>query len=315
MSNDADLDSFVAVLDQQLTAVRGGAAVGSALDVGLVVSALEKVGALDLARDTAELENSLEWLSAVVSGCARHSASVAFALAARYVAERASVDSEASVAACMSVGDHESLRRGTVPTLLAPEAVVFLDRASSAAQIVQWDALGQLPAEGRTGLKDAGLRTVREPTGAPGLSLPADQAHAALFELDLLNASVMLGLIETAVAISEDYASNRRQFGRPVAAFAGLAAILVEMRLRSSAVRGLLGTALEDRRDSAEVIAFAGRACVDTCLDAIQVHGGYGYIDEYPAAGLLRDAISLRARGGGRRAAVAAVAAARLASV
>ena len=44
------------------------------------------------------------------------------------------------------------------------------------------------------------------------------------------------------------------------------------------------------------------------CIDAIQAHGGYGYIDEYPVAGLLRDAISLQARAGGRRLHVARVA-------
>ena len=39
----------------------------------------------------------------------------------------------------------------------------------------------------------------------------------------------------------------------------------------------------------------------DVALDAIQVHGGYGYIEEYPVAAMLRDAISLRARSSARR--------------
>jgi hypothetical protein len=317
MSVDVELDSFVTGLHQQLTALRRRAPDPLALDPELVIPALESVGVLDLARDTLELENPLRWLSTVVRTCARFTPSIAFALAARFAAQRVTQEADSpAVAAAIALGDGESLWRATVPALFAPQAVVLLQRGDVAAKVVPWDALDEEASDGRTGLKYADLRTVaaRIPSTA-GLSLSADQARIAIRELDLLNASVGLGLIEHAVATSEDYAANRRQFGQPVATFAGLAAILVEMRLRSSAVAGLLSAALESQADGAELVAVAGRAGVDACLDAIQVHGGYGYIDEYPLSGMLRDAISLRARGGGRRAAVAAVAAAHLPSV
>jgi len=56
------------------------------------------------------------------------------------------------------------------------------------------------------------------------------------------------------------------------------------------------------------LVATSGRTAVAVALDAIQVHGGYGYIEEYPVAAMLRDAISLRARSFARRDAVAALA-------
>ncbi|TDO51656.1 acyl-CoA dehydrogenase-like protein [Kribbella sp. VKM Ac-2527] len=316
MSADAELDSFIVVLDKQLTAVRRAAPDPSALDPELVIPALESVGVLDLALDTVELDNSLEWLSSVIRTCARFSPSIAFALASRFAGQRATRGIGAlSPAAAVAGGDGGAAWRATVPGLFAPQTVVLLNRAEVAARVVTWD-VGEIGASvRRTGLIDADLRTVTDPAAAATEpTLTGEQARIALFELDLLNASVGLGLIENAVATSEDYAANRRQFGQPVATFAGLAAILVEMRLRSSIVAGLLTAALGGQRDGAELVAVTGRAGVEVCLDAIQVHGGYGYIDEYPVAGMLRDAISLRARGGGRRAAVAAVAAAHLPS-
>ena len=129
----------------------------------------------------------------------------------------------------------------------------------------------------------------------------------------MLTASVGLGLIEQAVKTSEDYAANRRQFGRPIChASPAWRRSSSRCGCGPSIVEGLLNAVLDGHADAPSWPRSPGRACVDACLDAIQVHGGYGYIDEYPVAGMLRDAISLRARGGGRRSAVAAVAAAHL---
>jgi hypothetical protein len=316
MSADADLDTFVASLSQQLTAIRRAAADPARLDPALVIGELEAAGAVDLARDTAELPNPLHWLSAVVRTCAGFSPAVAFSLGARFAAQRIPCDLESEeVTASVASGVGGTAWRATVTGLFPPASVVLLERADVAGRVVSWSVLEEERSVERTGLQGADLRTVTMPAPGTGIELTGDTARQALFELDLLNASVALGLLERAVATTEEYAANRRQFGGPIANFAGLAAILVDMRLRSSAVAGLLAEALEGRRDGAELAAVAGRACVEACLDAIQVHGGYGYIDEYPVAGLLRDAVSLRARAGGRRSAVAAVAAAHLPSV
>jgi hypothetical protein len=316
MSADADLDIFVASVSQQLQGLRRHAAEPAVLDPALVVRELDAAGVVDLARDTAELPNPLHWLSSVVRTCAGFSPSVAFALAARFAAHRIPWEFDSTEAtASIAVRGAAGAWRATVPALFPPVTVVLLERADVAGRVVPWHVLDEEQSVPRTGLKEADLRTVTTPDHGRVPELSRDAALAALFELDLLNASVASGLLERAVATAEEYATSRHQFGGPIASFAGLAAILVDIRLRSSVVASLLAEALEGRGSGAELAAVAGRACVETCLDAIQVHGGYGYIDEYPVAGLLRDAVSLRARAGGRRSAVAAVAAAHLSSV
>ena len=316
MSGD-ELAGFASLVEKQLAAV-GSRATGSwTLDPEQAVPALEELGVLDLASDSRDMEDSLVWLSTIVRTCAGFSPSIAYALAGRYAAQRAVPEAPGpGVAALAAAGEAESGWGATVPALFHPSGVLLLQRRPVAARVVAWDDLEETPGVERTGLQEADLRTLAERAPATsGRSLTKEQAETGIRELDVLTASVGLGLIERAVKTSEEYAADRRQFGRPISTFAGLAAILVEIRLRSAIVEGLLGAVLAGDADSAELVAVTGRACVDACLDAIQVHGGYGYIDEYPVAGMLRDAISLRARGGGRRSAVAAVASAHYPSV
>jgi Acyl-CoA dehydrogenase, C-terminal domain len=314
MSADPELESFAEALEKRLAAASKDAPEAHVLDPDHVLPALDDLGAVDLAVDTLGLENSLVWLSTVLRTCARFSPSIAFALAGRYAGQRANPESDSTVSA-FAEGDSSDPWQSTVPALFAPSSVVMVNRRLASARLISWDALEEEPGVERTGLSTAKLCTIAErvPT-SPSEDLSVDRAAVAMRELDVLNASVGLGLIQNACLTSEDYAANRRQFGRPIATFAGLRAILVEIRLRYSTVEGLLSAALEGNADSSELAAVTGRAGVDACLDAVQVHGGYGYIEEYPIAGLLRDAISLRARGGGRRSAVAAVAAAHLPS-
>lgn len=313
MTGDDDLRDFVVILRQRLTTLPR-VSEGHAPETQEIVDTLGELGVLDLAPETTEFDDPLTWLSSTVRTCAHHSPAVAFALAARYVAQRAA-PTHAGATASIAVG-YGGLWRATVPTLFAPEHLVLLDRVARTGTVAPWTAVSEEPDQGRIGLAAARLRSVAGREGDEvGSPLTTEAAQAAIFELDVLNASVGMGLLEQALAASEEYAINRRQFGQPVASFPGLAAILVDMRLRMSAVSGLLASALGGNRDAAELAAVTGRACVDSCIDAIQVHGGYGYIDEFPVAGLLRDAVSLRARGGGRRSATAAVAASHLAFV
>ncbi len=312
MSADADLHDFASNLGHRLETLRREDSATGQLDPHAMTDALDRLGALDLADDVDALDNPLEWLSAAVRTSARFSPSVAFALATRFAAQRV-VPDQSAVTAAVAIEHGVARWRATVPVLFEPKAVVLLRRVDFQGRILPMEALDREPAQERTGLRDARLCSVVDQASVPAADgLSEEQVRAGLFELDVLIASVGMGLLEHVLATSEAYAANRRQFGQPVGSFAGLAAILVEMRLRVSSISGLLGAALGGHRD-AELAAVTGRACVDTCLDAIQVHGGYGYIEEFPVAGLLRDAVSLRARGGGRRSATAALAATRLA--
>lgn len=311
---DADLEQFLEVLTRLLGRhVALGEPLGGAERLQALEQALDEADVLGLAVETAEMEGALRWLVDVVRTVARSSPSLALVLAARYTAHRAIRagigDSAAATGATAGVvGAHG---HATVPGLFDPEVTVLLDADGAGGVVVAAAAASVEPAPRRTGLADAQLRAVRV-LGEPSVRLDRDAASAAVDELSVLTAAAALGVAEAALAVSLDYAGQRRQFGSALLSFAGMRAILVEMQLRVSSVAALLEQALDTGATAGvlELAATAGRAAVDVTIDAIQVHGGYGYVDEYPVAGLLRDAVSLRARSS-RRSSVARLADAR----
>ena len=184
--------------------------------------------------------------------------------------------------------------------------VVIPDVDGSETFVVSWgDVKDSAEVEQRTGLAAARLASFPVPSTAE--SVPAE-GSSVLMSWDLLAGAALVGIADRAVRATQTYVLERKQFGVPIGSFAGLRALVAEMQLRVEPVRALLDLAVEDPAASDSVAALAGRAAVANCLDAIQAHGGYGYIAEYPIAGLLRDAVSLQARAGGRRLHVARVA-------
>ena len=318
---DSDLDEYLAVLTklmgQHLTL--GEPLADAAQADGLQV-ALSGADVLDLAVATSDMNNALRWLAEAVVTVAHSSPSIAFVLAGRYAADRAlSTIDDAGTHSGATTGFVRDLApddrasvvrcRATVPLQFGPELTLLVDGASKTGVVVSREAIQEEPVR-RTGLNDARLRTVRV-LGPTSATLESSVAAAAARDLSLLTAAAALGAAEAALRVSEAYALERRQFGSNLLSFTAIRAMLVEMRLRVSAVRALLDSALEqDGAESAcmEVSAAAGRAAVHVALDAIQVHGGYGYIEEYPVAGLLRDSMSLRARTLPRRTSLAALA-------
>ncbi|QYX76619.1 acyl-CoA dehydrogenase family protein [Streptomyces akebiae] len=308
---NVELDDFVDVLTKRLVSVEWS-------DAHAIHSALVAADVLDLAQEAAELEDVVDWLVAAVRTTAHFSPAAAFTLAGRFAAQRGLAASETDtrdVRDVTSAVTHPTARNqwtATVPTLFAPAAVVLLDRSTERAVLARRDALVREEPEGtrRSGLLEAALRTVRLDDTV--VTLPDTVTRRTARDWDLFTSAVGLGLAEKALHTAETYAGERRQFGAAIGTFAGLRAILAEMRIRVRTVHAMLDSAAAGDLDTAELLAQAGRTAVDVCLDAIQVHGGYGYIDEYPVAGLLRDAVSLRARGGGRRTVLAQIASRRL---
>jgi hypothetical protein len=315
---DPDLAEFLGVVkrltDQHLGEVEPlGAPQALALR-----SVLDEAGVLDLAVETWSMDTAMEWLTATVTTVAHGSPSIAFVLATRYAAQRAmcATGHEGSSVTVGLVPRPDQDRPGspdahpaTVPLQFEPEQVILVDTYGQSGVVV---TRGELHEEDvrRTGLVAAQLRDVSV-IGAPGTILDQAPAAAVTRELLLLLAAAAVGTAEAALRASESYAVERRQFGSNIASFAGMRAMLAEMRVKVSVVRALLDVALAEEASESAVLDLAtaaGRAAVDVALDAIQVHGGYGYIDEYPVAGLLRDALTLRARGLPRRTALARLA-------
>jgi alkylation response protein AidB-like acyl-CoA dehydrogenase len=107
-----------------------------------------------------------------------------------------------------------------------------------------------------------------------------------------------LGIAQGALDLAVSYSKQRVQFNRPIAENQGIQFMLADMATRVEAARLLVYNAAEmiDRGDasfgkySAMAKMFASDAAMSVTSDAIQVLGGYGYMKEYPAERMMRDA-------------------------
>jgi alkylation response protein AidB-like acyl-CoA dehydrogenase len=106
-----------------------------------------------------------------------------------------------------------------------------------------------------------------------------------------------VGIAQGCVNESIKYAKERRQFGRPVASFQLVQELIADMIVETDAARLLVWRAghLKDQgRPNTLETSIAKYHATETAVrcanSAIQVHGGYGYIDEYPVERYMRDA-------------------------
>ncbi|MDO8483346.1 MAG: acyl-CoA dehydrogenase family protein [Candidatus Limnocylindrales bacterium] len=109
--------------------------------------------------------------------------------------------------------------------------------------------------------------------------------------------ALAVGLAQAALDASIPYARTREQFGRPIGTFQGVAFMIADMATEIEAARQLVWRAawLKDQgRDyglaAAQAKLFASEVSSRATNAAIQVHGGYGYVTEYPVERFFRDA-------------------------
>lgn len=107
-----------------------------------------------------------------------------------------------------------------------------------------------------------------------------------------------IGSMERQLENCIQYARQRKQFGQSISKFQLIASKIVDMKIRLETARSLLYKAGWLRKMEKSVFMEAAMAklyiseCwVQSCLDAIQIHGGYGYMTEYEQERELRDAI------------------------
>lgn len=122
----------------------------------------------------------------------------------------------------------------------------------------------------------------------------------ALSALDNGRFSLAAGCVGTcreALEVGLDYALEREQFGRPIAGFQLVQELLAAIHVDYSAAKALVDKVavkkMSGERFTTEVSTaklFATEASVRCADRAVQIHGGHGYIDEYPVQRMLRDA-------------------------
>jgi alkylation response protein AidB-like acyl-CoA dehydrogenase len=110
-------------------------------------------------------------------------------------------------------------------------------------------------------------------------------------------AACSTGVAQAALDAATAYATERRQFGRPIIEFQGLAFMLADMATSVAAARALYMAAAR-RKDAglpfgtqaAMAKLFASDTAMKVTTDAVQVLGGYGYVEDFPVERLMREA-------------------------
>lgn len=110
-------------------------------------------------------------------------------------------------------------------------------------------------------------------------------------------AAFSVGIARGSLEASIRYARERNQFGHPIADFQGIQFKIAEMATHLEAGKLLTWQAaaradagMAHTTESSMAKLFAGEAAVQIALEAIQIHGGYGYLKDYPVERHLRDA-------------------------
>jgi len=109
-------------------------------------------------------------------------------------------------------------------------------------------------------------------------------------------AALSVGLAQGAYEAARDYAKERRQFSQPIAAFQAIQWKLADGATRIEAARLLTYRAahLKDRgirmtREASMAKLYASETAVKAADDCVQIHGGYGFVKDYPAEKYFRD--------------------------
>jgi alkylation response protein AidB-like acyl-CoA dehydrogenase len=160
------------------------------------------------------------------------------------------------------------------------------------------------PAEHKMGMRSSVTAQMRfESVRLPAGQLIGEPGHGFRIALAALDAGRLgiaacaTGVAQAALDCAVGYARQRIQFGRPVIGFEGLQFMLADMATGVAAARALYLAAAR-RKDAGlpygQQAAMAKLLATDTAMrvttDAVQVLGGYGYVEDFPAERLMREA-------------------------
>ena len=194
--------------------------------------------------------------------------------------------SMADVVCAYATVDHTKKGKGVTAFLVKKDESDFQTnnfrkmgmRSAPLSEIVFKDC--RVPVENRLGKEGEGLKIALSGLNAGRVSVTFGVTGAA----------------QAALEASVNYAKNRKQFGKPIGAFQLVQELIVDMALKVDICRllgyraaALLDKGVDCRREASFAKLFATEAAVDVTSKAIQVHGGYGYTEEYPVERYYRD--------------------------
>jgi butyryl-CoA dehydrogenase len=153
-------------------------------------------------------------------------------------------------------------------------------RGSSTCEILFKDC--EVPAENMLGAPGAGLKIALKTLDGGRIGIAAQA----------------LGIAQGAFDATLKYVKERKQFGKPIAAFQNTQFVLADLDTKIAAARLLVykaqttkdGGAPALSADAARAKLFAAEVAMEVTTKCVQLHGGYGYMREYPVERMMRDA-------------------------
>jgi len=143
---------------------------------------------------------------------------------------------------------------------------------------------------------------VLEDCRVPAANLLGQEGNGFIDTLRILDrgrigiAAWSLGIAQASLETSMAYAQGRRQFGHAIAEFQAIQFKIADMAVKVDAARLLTWRAAHLRDSGQEHTAqssmaklYASEIAVEVALDAVQIHGGYGFLKDYPVERYLRD--------------------------
>ena len=176
------------------------------------------------------------------------------------------------ISAFLVSGDNPGVSMGKVEDKLG-------DRASHIAEVIFEDV--RVPAKDLLGQEGDGFKIAMQTLDRTRMSIGA----------------AAVGVARRALEESIAYAKVRTQFGKPIGQHQGIAFMLADMATKVEAARSLVLLAASeidakriDPKFGAMCKLYAADIAMEVTVDAVQVHGGYGYMKDYPVEKLMRDA-------------------------
>ena len=187
--------------------------------------------------------------------------------------------------------------------------IAVTDRAKGnrgiSAFVVEQGTAGMTPGkkENKLGMRASDTsEVIFQDCRIPETHLLGEEGQGFINTLQVLDAgrigiaALSVGLAQGAYEAARDYAKERRQFSQPIAAFQAIQWKLADSATRIEAARLLTYRAahLKDRgirmtREASMAKLYASETAVKAADDCVQIHGGYGFVKDYPAEKYFRD--------------------------
>ncbi|EHQ89434.1 acyl-CoA dehydrogenase family protein [Desulfosporosinus youngiae] len=184
----------------------------------------------------------------------------------------AKVKGSKKISAFLVSGDNPGVSMGKVEDKLG-------DRASHIAEVIFEDV--RVPAKDLLGQEGDGFKIAMQTLDRTRMSIGA----------------AAVGVARRALEESIEYAKVRTQFGKPIGQHQGIGFMLADMATKVEAARSLVFLAASeidakriDPKFGAMCKLYAADIAMEVTVDAVQIHGGYGYMKDYPVEKLMRDA-------------------------